>query len=488
MNAGSEFPDPADARRLLFLQCLEDGDAAGNRLSHEVRLDASKAAGTRGGLEFLTARMGALLPRLPQDWQRAMEAAAAGSGGFSLLPAWLICGAALLAGWFTNSLGTEGTVSLLAFPLLGLILWNLAVSIAAAVREFRPARRGAAPSPGSPPWAARLAGGRMKADTVAGDPWLEDVRAVFQRKWLALQLPRVRAAAAMTFHAAAIALAAGVVGGMYVRGLGRDYRATWESTFLDQRDVTRLLGTALAPASLVTGIPVPAVPPEGRSTDAAPWIHLWAASAGLFIFVPRLILAAMAGRDLKRARPDWRNVFRDWEERTRAAAGRAPVASVIPLQTSPAPRTRDALRRIIQHLWGAHVIVDFAAEVPYGSEDGLLEQRSETPSHLVLLWPFAVTPEAEIHGHLVNALATRLAESRSRALVVLETSGFDARMSRLPEYPRRLAERRHAWDRILGGRLPILLLNAAAESDPAAAAASVTSAREPVRDWTDATA
>ena len=111
------------------------------------------------------------------------------------------------------------------------------------------------------------------------------------------------ARAAVMLHLAAAALAAGLIGGMYLRGLVLDYRAGWQSTFLEAPAVHAVLQPLLAPATAVTGIAIPSVDtlaaqrvgPDGRgSADAAPWIHLYAAMLALFVVGPRLLLALVA--------------------------------------------------------------------------------------------------------------------------------------------------------------------------------------------------
>ena len=54
----------------------------------------------------------------------------------------------------------------------------------------------------------------------------------------------------LLMHALAAALALGLIGGMYLRGLVFDVRAGWQSTFLDAGSVHAFLATALAPASV----------------------------------------------------------------------------------------------------------------------------------------------------------------------------------------------------------------------------------------------
>jgi hypothetical protein len=101
-------------------------------------------------------------------------------------------------------------------------------------------------------------------------------------------------------HTAAAALALGLIAGLYLRGLVMDYRAGWQSTFLDAGAVQALLGVVLAPAAWLTGVAVPEVAPlrlapgAAASASAAPWIHLLAATLMLTVVLPRLLLAGRA--------------------------------------------------------------------------------------------------------------------------------------------------------------------------------------------------
>jgi hypothetical protein len=228
----------------------------------------------------------------------------------------------------------------------------------------------------------------------------------------------------------------------------------------------------LGPASGITGIPVPQPPePGGPPQSAAPWIHLWAASALLFIVIPRLLLANMARLQVARAQPDYDAEFGEWLKVSRSLAiNRTQKADVLPVHYEPDSRTRDALRLALQHLWGAHVSADFHPPVAYGSEDGTVTFK---PQRLVLLFPLATTPESEVHGTVMSAAAAAAAD-RSRRLLVLDAAGFESRFKSLPEYPERLAARRKAWEKLAAGAFPVLLLDDAARRDPATAVRSVS--------------
>lgn len=470
-------PDPAEVRQCLFVRALEEADGAGERWSMAERVAASKAAVGETGLDFVRTRTAWAGGRLKGPL-------AAGFAGMALqrqgLPGWAgpaVAGLAFLTGWFTHDLGPEGRVSLLAFPLLGLIVWNLAVVVASLISMRRK------PSESPLAWPAWL----LPKPRLTGDALTDTVVVRAGQEWQAAESRRWTAQIKIWFHVAALLLAAGVVAGMYARGLVKNYQATWESTFLSQPAVSKLTRAVLGPASILSGVEVPPVPPEGGLSPAAPWIHLWAASAGLFILCPRLLLISMARRDMARAPFRWEQDFSDYEANARRlAAGQPLVARVLPVQCDPESPLRDSLRGVLQHLWGGQVMVDFLQSVPYGGEDDCLESLTEPPTHLVLLLPMAVTPEDEVHGVLHRGLQQWLAGAVQPpfALTVLDAASFEARTAGLPEAPRRLAERRAAWEKILGPAWPLLVLDGPARRNPGAAAAAVAAARQPLRPWT----
>jgi len=118
-------------------------------------------------------------------------------------------------------------------------------------------------------------------------------------------------------HLGAIALCLGALVGTYVRGVFLEYAVVWRSTFVRDPGTVRLLANALlGPASLLL---------RGRGFDtaeieallapaglpAAPYIHLLAAAAAMYILVPRAILATL---DTIRLRRRGRRLVVDLEE------------------------------------------------------------------------------------------------------------------------------------------------------------------------------
>ncbi len=449
-----------EARQVLWVRCLEEADATGVLVPAELRTAVSREARSPENGPFLLHRAELLGSRLAPGLEAPEVPPATWMDKLPAWAPWAAVGGAFVLGWATNEFGPSGHINILSFPLLGLILWNLTVCGVSLFADWKAKRK---PAPRvSPP---RRAPGM---DTLA------IARAEFVARAQAWETPRRNARLKGVFHAAAIALALGIVGGMYFRGLGKSYTATWESTFLKGPEVRTLTKAVLGPASLVTGIAVPE-PPDPKDLEpqsAAPWIHLWAASALLFIAIPRLILANMARVEARKTQPDYEAEFGSWLAVCRGLGGSVThQAEILPVHYEPESRVRDGLRLVLKHLWGAHVSADFDSPVAYGAED--LVSLPRVPDYLVLVCALSTTPESEVHGALIQSMADAGPERRRR-LLVLDASAFEARFRSLQEYPSRLAARLAAWEKVASGNFPMLLLDDAARRDPAAAARSVS--------------
>ena len=216
------------------------------------------------------------------------------------MPAWASTTLAAIAfaiGLASDAIGGSHRINLLAPPLLALMVWNLAVYALLAAHALR---------------------GRG-AGSVRG-PWRSALQALLDRM-IALALPRQRSKAMVRFvadwsasgralhgqrlaralHLAAAAFALGALASMYGRGLAFEYRAGWDSTFLDADAVRRILGIVLAPARAFAGLELPDAArlaalhfAGGAGENAARWIHAWAVSVLVVVVLPRLALAGLA--------------------------------------------------------------------------------------------------------------------------------------------------------------------------------------------------
>jgi len=273
-----------EARQVLLLQSREAGEPT-PAWSAEDRAWATRQAVSTVGADatperFVVARAVVALQRLlPRDKDAQRWLARRGWHGAWV---WLAIVLGLGGGLLADQLGAPQRVNLLAPAVWAVVAWNGLVYLGLLLPLPKLGLRDAL---------ARLG--------LGGD---HSVSSLWSRHAALLMGQR----AALVLHAAAASLALGLMAGLYLRGLVLDYRAGWQSTFLDAAEVQGLLSLLLAPAGFITGIAVPAVlplrmgPGADATATAAPWIHLYAATLGLFVLVPRSLLAWRAGAAARR--------------------------------------------------------------------------------------------------------------------------------------------------------------------------------------------
>ena len=474
--------DEADARRVLLLREVESTPQQGALWSAADRAWASRSALDGVGRDASAERF--LVARAQQAWQRllprepVLQAWLARSGWRAGALGWaLLIGA--VVGLGIDSLGSSRLINLLAPPLWGVMAWNLVVYALLAGRALTrlgPTRRDATSAtdmPSGPPTAMDVESARPgpltrwlygaitaaawapRAASVAAPGGAAVLRA-FAPAWARFSLPQNLARATMLLHGGAGAVALGLIAGLYLRGLVFDYRAGWQSTFLDAATVRAVLSFVLAPAVAVTGIALPdtgafealrsAAPGAGGSATAAPWIHLLAASLGLIVVLPRLALClASAWRARWRAAHVRLPLHEPYFQRLlREQRGAAAQVHVLPYAQPPPAQVLVSLQALFGRALGASTSVHFGDPIAFGAEDEVRASQwvPAGTTHAMLLFDMAATPEAEQHGRIAAALAENAAASGAAALLLLDQTAFTRRFAHLPN---RIAERRAAW-------------------------------------------
>ncbi|MDE2447415.1 MAG: DUF2868 domain-containing protein [Gammaproteobacteria bacterium] len=326
---------------VLLVHAIEQTDAVGDALSLEDRAQASRQAADGRALpaaasgegeisgdsqRFLVRRADALLARLRvrSPGVDRVLAAAAGPTGFD--------GAILLLGFV---LGVAiafadggGRIDIFAYPLIGLVLWNLVIYIVLIVRAFQSPRASRL---------TRRAGGPAAMDGRWHGPAAMVIRDGFFRRWLiSLYANRVRTRidalithsigfnaplapglrrfaadwwevgrplfrdrARRLLHLSAILAALGLIAGYDLRG-GWILRQTagWGTTLFGPASAHTALVTLYGAGSAVSHVPIPSAhdiqalawtSPTGGGGPAGQWLHLIAWTALLYIVLPRLI-------------------------------------------------------------------------------------------------------------------------------------------------------------------------------------------------------
>jgi hypothetical protein len=162
------------------------------------------------------------------------------------------------------------------------------------------------------------------------------------------------------------AMALGVIAGLYARGLGLEYRATWESTFLEPPTVRAMLATFFAPGAFVTGIAIPDVARIAAirwpaSENAATWLHLMAATLAVVVIGPRLLLAlSMSAIERYRRAHLVDDLADPYFQRMLRGFTQGPMSvTVRPLQLFAGRGFREALQSLLARALGDRVAVDW---------------------------------------------------------------------------------------------------------------------------------
>ena len=449
------------AREVVLVQAFETAHPLPPSWSEEDRAWATRLAleeaGPGGAQAFIVRRAHHALQRLgPRE-----PAAAAWLARRLWRWRWVIWAVllGLALGVLADSIGGSQRINLLAPPLWAVLAWNVIVYVillghlvahlfmrktqaGGLVKLTERVLRFGRSLPGLGSVSASASG---SAKALQG----------FASQWLRLSAPLSAARAATLLHAAAAALALGLIGGLYLRGLVLDYRAIWESTFLGADQTHAILAAVLAPATALASIALPdaATFEAMRSVNgtpqvaasAAPWIHLLALTLLLVVVLPRALLAALGA-----ARARWLarhmalpldDVY--FQALTRAARGDVARVVVAPYASTPDAATAKALRALLARALGDSAQVEMAATTAFGGEDAASApvQLAAGTTLVVALFDLAATPEPENHGRFARRLAMHVP-----TLVVVDETAFTQRFKADPE---RLRQRRDAW-RTLG--------------------------------------
>ena len=438
--------DEATARRLVLVQAFDSADSplwTSEDAAWATRLALQTAPPDASDERLLAERARHALQRLePRDrGVRRWLARPAWSWRWALLA--VVAG--LVIGLAADLLDRNQIVNVLAPAAWAVVAWNVLIYLALAAAALRHPAVGDGMAQGLRGavlawWQRAFGAGPMRAAT---------------RRWAELSEPLMLTRIAALLHVAAAAVAIGLVGSMYLRGLVLDFRAGWQSTFLDSAAVHRLLSTLLAPAQAVTGIAVPDAaaleamrltsPAQRASASAAPWIHLYAATLALAVVVPRLALALAAfGKALYRQRRFGLSMsdpatLREVQRLRR----RASRVQVCPYAQAPGAPAALGLRTLLARELGDDLQLQVVPTTVVGDEDEAARHLDADGATLrVVLVDLAATPEDDHQGRFVRAL--RAAAPQLPMWLLADESAYRRRFAMVPE---RIDERRAAWRR-----------------------------------------
>jgi hypothetical protein len=466
----------ADLAHVALVRACEEADSDGRFLRFDERQRASRrvpappAGAGREALEaFLAARARELSGALTARWPGLRRALAA--AGLPV-PAWVVIVLAGLGGVTLERLGGTRRIDLLAFPLLGLMVWNLTIYLLALSRPWLRRRAGDARAeslapPGLLQAALWMIGPERwwgRSGPADASRWVAESARRFVRHWMAIAGPLVGARAERLLHVGALSFGMGAVLGMYLRGLAVEYRAGWESTFLTAPSVAALFRVVLGPAAWILRRLAPGLmPPPSElfsveaierlrgpavSGEAAVWIHLWALTTVLVVVAPRLVLAWRASRRARALAADLRLPLDDaYFLRVLAATrGAGVLVEVIPYSFRPSPAGAERAGRLLLDLYGSQARLHAPEPTGYGDPPPPAADGGQGPRRVVVMFSLAQTPELEVHGEFLDEIRRQLAASPAggQLLVLLDDEAYRARLG---DSAPRLAERRRAWER-----------------------------------------
>lgn len=444
------------ARHVTLIRALETTPAPDAPWRAEDAAWASRAAaevvGEGADADRFLARRGQLAIERLGDRDKAFKRLASGRNWRPWVGTLLVA-LSFALGVLMDAVGPTRYVNLLAFPLLGLIAWNLLVYLGILVHGLTTPFRSMAPTKGFLRRAVARLGGALHEgiiDTASSTPGTR-----FRAEWARVSAPLTARRVGRVLHLSAMAFALGAIAALYTRGLVLHFQAGWESTFLDATQVHQALSLLLGPASAITGLPIPDAAhldalrlPENPGENAATWIHLFATTLALSVVLPRAVLALLSGFSARHLEQHFPLPLTDsyYQGLQRSYTGQGAHLHLVPYSCELSPATALQLKEAIVSAFGPRATLHLSPPVAFGEEDAL--PASAVPGTgatlAVALFSLAATPEEENHGSFLRALADRLPPGTPLAALVDEGS-FMARFGGQPE---RQEERRRAWARL----------------------------------------
>ncbi len=475
-----------------MVKALDEVDREGKLVGRIERARATRQAaedfqewlarGDRTASEgFFQARAEKILGLLPADSPvRRFAGGAHGLGGYRFWMAILAIILMLVVGLVFSPVDTR-TINILHFPLYGLILWNLIIYLGLLICNglriagletgvLCPLRINLAQWEGklSLPLRWWRGGGGNKDEEPL--PLSAQVLQKATGEWVRRGRPLHAARLGIWLHLMAAAILGGMLAGMYLTGLGKEFRVTWESTFLSAEQVHGLFAILFAPLNWL-GITLPSAAEIAEaqapgSENAARWIFLLSAAGLVYVIIPRLLLAVAAGLKTLQLR---RNFPLEWQDDpyfenllNRPARHEEKGATlVLPHSLKLEERERQTLRLLFNDSFGSRMNVEFADAVEYGFEEEVaaqLQQAGRTTMHnlVVLLFRLSATPEGEVQGQLLTTVQQEARHNRlaRRMLVLIDNSGFRERLGGADSETAqsRIAQRRQAWEDLCAGQ------------------------------------
>ncbi len=469
--------DEHSALEVIAVRAIETQDRARDVWSDADRAWASRAAaevvGEKAAAKTFVARRASLALERFAERDRLFLAAVRGMQ-WHAWHGWAVILGAFVLGLVIDRMSGSQRIDLLAPPVLGLIAWNLAIYFVLLTSRLSRIGKPSVSSPfrtlmmrlvGMTRWRkayrSMSPGSTGSNDTVTAASIRNLVGA-----WSVLAKPLYAARIRRILHLAAAALALGVILGLYARGLAFEYRASWESTFLNAPTVHALLATILAPGAWLSGIPMPDAAHiqsirSPSSENAAVWIHLFASTLLLIVLLPRMALASAAGYVEWKLARDFPVTLEEsyFQHLLRGFHAEAVRVRVVPFSYTLPEAAQTGLELIVARAFGGGASLMLEPPVSWGDDEHTV-QRMATGGQgpVIALFNLTATPEDDVHGEFLKSLKSHIGVGHT-LIAVVDESAFQARW---PDDDMRIKKRRGAWrDWLASHQLVVVFVNLA---------------------------
>lgn len=368
---------------------------------------------------------------------------------------------ALVSGFMTDLLVTNlfhpGQINIIVFPLVLLIVWNLAFfgwffanwilrlfsrdqqPIGPVIELFGKFRASES---------HRFARKRQR-------PWLD----TFEQDWSHLSGAINTARLKMVASLASMLFALGALAHLYAEFVWKEFKVGWETTFtssIDANLVHTVISWVLAPGSYLLSRPIPDVKQieSWRMTPslvgaAENWFWLYFGSVLAWVVIPRLYLVALNAFARWRMSLNFPLPMKATYFTTLRAAwrGQRIGVSVVPFRYELSPLLRSNLGGMLKRIYGLAVDITIDQPVLMGEDAADWKNPVKREGHVavIVIFNLAATAESDTHGTLLQALGKTI-EAGTPIVPIVETGAY--RQDDPEHFRQRCSQWRQTLDRM----------------------------------------
>ena len=345
-------------------------------------------------------------------------------------------------------------INIIVFPLVLLIVWNLAFFgwffVNWILRLFNRDQQPIGPvielfGKFRASESHRFASKRQR-------PWLD----TFEQDWShlsgAINIARLKMVASL----ASMLFALGALAHLFYGFASKDYRVVWETSltsWINANSVHTIISGVLAPGSFLFNRPIPDVKhieslrmPPSFGDAAENWFWLYFGSVLAWVVIPRLYLVALNAFARWRMRRNFPLPMNATYFTTLRAAwrGQRIGVSVVPFRYELSPLLRGNLGAMLKRIYGLAVDITIDQPVLMGSDATDWKNPVKREGHVAvfLIFNLAATAEGDTHGALLQALRKNI-EDGTPIVPIVDTGAYRQ------DDPERFRQRCNQWRQTL---------------------------------------